>query len=85
MCLLFDLNFIFYYNKSVLNGKFQSAQNVECGEKGMLNHSPTYLLVREKRSLQNFITNNQDKFIDTNRTSIKDTNKIKASSLCYHG
>lgn len=40
---------------------------------------------REKRSIQNFISNHQHKFNDPNRTYIKDTAKIKASSLNYHG
>lgn len=40
---------------------------------------------RQKRSIQNFITNNQYKFIDANRKNITDTSKVKADTLTFHG
>lgn len=38
-----------------------------------------------KRSVQNYITSNQHKWIDNNRIFLNDTAKIKSKNLVYHG
>ena len=38
-----------------------------------------------KRSVQNYLTANQHKWIDNNRIFINDTDKIKSKNLVYHG
>lgn len=38
-----------------------------------------------KRSVQNYLTANQHKWIEPDRVLIRDTAKIKSSTLCFHG
>jgi len=57
--------------------KLKSTDKIVCNQKESVQ--------KTKRSIQNFISNHQHKFIDINRTDIKDTNKIKQTNINFHG